>query len=428
MPASVATANRVSSSSAGDPGKSEAVWPSAPTPSRTTRGTPSVRNSVSYATRRPLDADVRRDRVPPRPGGHPVEDRLPHEPLVREGIVRRHAPLVGEPQARAAPVGLRRSCVLVCDAAGSTRRRGRSTRPPRTASTSSRATASAAAASCAPCDCALSTAIDEFPSPRVDLRRLERRRPIDALAVPRDPTCVPVRAPTGCSVTSATYASSSVGSRVVTRPTETSSSRASSSCVGSCPLAACTTTTCAWSRSSTATPSRRRSTAARPPSRPRCRRPRSRPPSPRRPALEVARGALGDDPSLRDHRDPVAERVRLEHVVGRQQHGLPRRLEARDRRRSSRAPTGSTPMVGSSRKTTAGSWSRPRAMWSRCRMPREYPSDPLLLAPASARRARAAPRCERAGDSGRRRTARRSSGDCPRRRGARRGLRSPPKT
>ena len=39
--------------------------------------------------------------------------------------------------------------------------------------------------------------------------------------------------------------------------------------------------------------------------------------------------------------------------------------------RSSRAPTGSTPIVGSSRNRTGGSWRSPRAMWSRCRMPRE---------------------------------------------------------
>ena len=60
-------------------------------------------------------------------------------------------------------------------------------------------------------------------------------------------------AATGCSVTSATYASSSVGSRVVTRPSETPCSRSRIAWVGSWPSAAWTTTTCAWSWSSTAT-------------------------------------------------------------------------------------------------------------------------------------------------------------------------------
>ena len=39
--------------------------------------------------------------------------------------------------------------------------------------------------------------------------------------------------------------------------------------------------------------------------------------------------------------------------------------------RSSRAPTGSIPMEGSSRNSTSGSCSRPRAMCRRWRMPRE---------------------------------------------------------
>ena len=73
----------------------------------------------------------------------------------------------------------------------------------------------------------------------------------------------------------------------------------------------------------------------------------------------------------RDDRDPVAERVRLEHVVRRQEHRLAGRLEVAIVARSSRAPTGSTPIVGSSRKSTGGSCSRPRAMCRRWRMPRE---------------------------------------------------------
>ena len=40
--------------------------------------------------------------------------------------------------------------------------------------------------------------------------------------------------------------------------------------------------------------------------------------------------------------------------------------------RNSKAPSGSRPAVGSSRKSTSGSVSRERARWSRCFMPREY--------------------------------------------------------
>ena len=39
--------------------------------------------------------------------------------------------------------------------------------------------------------------------------------------------------------------------------------------------------------------------------------------------LSSAGRARADDLALRDHRDPVAERVCLEHVVGGQQDGLP---------------------------------------------------------------------------------------------------------
>src|SRR6185503_14832877 len=47
--------------------------------------------------------------------------------------------------------------------------------------------------------------------------------------------------------------------------------------------------------------------------------------------LEVARRPLRDDPPARDDGDAVAERVRLEHVVRRQEHGLARLLQAKDR-------------------------------------------------------------------------------------------------
>ena len=38
--------------------------------------------------------------------------------------------------------------------------------------------------------------------------------------------------------------------------------------------------------------------------------------------LELLRRALRNDHALRDHGDPVAERICLEHVVRRQEHGL----------------------------------------------------------------------------------------------------------
>ena len=48
--------------------------------------------------------------------------------------------------------------------------------------------------------------------------------------------------------------------------------------------------------------------------------------------LELLRRALRDDLAVRDHGDPVAERVGLEHVVGRQQHGLARLGQRGDQR------------------------------------------------------------------------------------------------
>ena len=88
--------------------------------------------------------------------------------------------------------------------------------------------------------------------------------------------------------------------------------------------AAWTTSTCACSRSSTETArDARRARAARSTvasSTPNTSISTTRPLGDAR--LQVARRALGDDLALRDHGDPVAERVGLEHVVGRQQHGL----------------------------------------------------------------------------------------------------------
>ena len=50
------------------------------------------------------------------------------------------------------------------------------------------------------------------------------------------------------------------------------------------------------------------------------------------PAFSASGVPFADDAPLRDHGDPVAERVGLEHVVGREEHGLPGRDQVGDRR------------------------------------------------------------------------------------------------
>ena len=148
----------------------------------------------------------------------------------------------------------------------------------------------------------------------------------------------------------------------------------SSACVSSSPAGDWTSSTCACSRSSIDTEVT-----------PRRRAQRARPSSSSTPNVSISTTVRSATIAFRsrgvpsaticalvDHGDPVAEVVRLEHVVGRQQHRLARLGRATAIvARSSRAPTGSTPIVGSSRKTTGGSWRSPRAMCSRWRMPRE---------------------------------------------------------
>ena len=152
------------------------------------------------------------------------------------------------------------------------------------------------------------------------------------------------------------------------------SSSASTRWVTSAPGSARTTSTCAWPRSST---------ADRPDARQRLHLPRSAASATPNtststtvpladPALELGRRALGDDPAAGDDRDPVAQLVGLEHVVRGQQHrraGVdagPRRWCAARGRRPGRCRCD-----GSSRNSTSGLCSRPRAMCSRWRMPRE---------------------------------------------------------
>src|SRR5881628_825093 len=70
--------------------------------------------------------------------------------------------------------------------------------------------------------------------------------------------------------------------------------------------------------------------------------------------LEVCRGSERDGPALVDDRDPVAELVRLEEIVRGEDDRGAALVQLLMIRRSSRAPIGSSPMVGSSRKSTRG--------------------------------------------------------------------------
>ena len=88
--------------------------------------------------------------------------------------------------------------------------------------------------------------------------------------------------------------------------------------------------------------------------------------------LQLVRGAGGDDPALVDDDDLVGELVGLVQVLGGQQH----RDAVGDQRRAPR-PTprsrlrGSSPVVGSSRKSTSGVPTRLAARSRRRRMPPE---------------------------------------------------------
>ena len=192
-------------------------------------------------------------------------------------------------------------------------------------------------------------------------------------------------------------------------------------CVTSAPTAVWITIACAWSRSSTTTP---RHAVERTHGGERI------VPDPvdldlddralADACLEVARRSLGHDLALRDDGDAVAELVRLEHVVRRQQHGLAGVAEAR---RSSSGARGrrpgrrrSTARRGTRRAGRGGCRARcAAAAASRGSSPRRAPSRGRR-----ARRARAARGSARAAPSGRRRRARRSSAGCRARRAARR--------
>ena len=82
-------------------------------------------------------------------------------------------------------------------------------------------------------------------------------------------------------------------------------------------------------------------------------------------ALELVRRALGDHPAAVDDGQPVGEMVGLLQVVRRQQdgHARPRPPAGRSRPTAPTRDSGSSPVVGSSRKSTEGRFTRPR----RCR-------------------------------------------------------------
>ena len=156
-----------------------------------------------------------------------------------------------------------------------------------------------------------------------------------------------------------------------------------------------TTSSCFWSRSSTATavtPSiaRRRTTVGS--STPKTSISVTRPPVTL--SFSCAGVPFADDLAFRDHGDPVAERVGLEHVVGRQQHGLAGR---RPGRRSS----------GAGRARRRG---RRRSSARRGRRPRGRAGSRARCAAAAACRASSPRRAPARGPSGRRARAPRRSG------------------
>ena len=92
----------------------------------------------------------------------------------------------------------------------------------------------------------------------------------------------------------------------------------------------------------------------------------------RRPARDLGDGPVRHDPAAVEDQDPRAGLLDLGEEVRAQHHG--RAALAGDARARCRAPgagpAGSSPSVGSSRNTTAGSLTRARAIPSRWRIPR----------------------------------------------------------
>jgi hypothetical protein len=88
-------------------------------------------------------------------------------------------------------------------------------------------------------------------------------------------------------------------------------------------------------------------------------------------ALQLVRGALGDQPAVVEERDPVGQLVRFLEVLGGQEDRDPAGHEVADELPHGAAAAGSRPVVGSSRKMIRGSPTRPMARSSFRRMPPE---------------------------------------------------------
>ena len=88
--------------------------------------------------------------------------------------------------------------------------------------------------------------------------------------------------------------------------------------------------------------------------------------------FQLGEGAVRDDASLVEDRDPVGELFGLVQILGREQHRRALPGELLDRVPHLDARLGSSPVVGSSRKITGGFPMRLMAMSRRRRMPPEY--------------------------------------------------------
>src|SRR5881398_3185169 len=82
--------------------------------------------------------------------------------------------------------------------------------------------------------------------------------------------------------------------------------------------------------------------------------------------LDLRRAPVGDEPALVDEAEGVAQ-LRLVHVVGRHEDCRALVGQPPDDRQNVRRETGSTPAVGSSRKTSRGPCTRAHVSASRCR-------------------------------------------------------------
>src|SRR3989442_8124279 len=90
-------------------------------------------------------------------------------------------------------------------------------------------------------------------------------------------------------------------------------------------------------------------------------------------SFQLLGSSQSDDATMIDDREAFAERVGFFHVVRGQQDRLPLWLYSRTISHKSKRVCGSSPALGSSRKSTCGSCIMARAMERRCIMPPEKP-------------------------------------------------------